>query len=154
MTLLIALGALMTAGCGSAWKRVDARAVDETTLDLGSETARFTLADKRVIEMHVGQEQVIDLLARDTNLVQCSQQARSRGAGSRVHERRATAVDDEVARGVSWADIKRVDQVDAIAEGPRERLRGNAARRIRQRPLHLPCRRTSSVEQRLGRWLE
>ena len=69
-----------------------------------------------VVEVHVGQEHVIHLLAGDPELVERAEQARRRGRRPGVHECRATAVHDEVARGEARTQVQRVDQVDALAD--------------------------------------
>ena len=97
-----------------------------------------------VIEVDVGEEQVVHLVPGDAELVERGQQPRRGWGGAGVHEGGATLVHHEVARREPGPHVKRVDQVDAVAQGLGQR----------HSPLHLPYRRISSVEHRLGRWLE
>ena len=69
----------------------------------------------RVVEVHVGQEQVIDLLARDTEFVQRREQPWGSRRGAGIHERGPAVVHDEVTRGQARADVVGIDQVHAIA---------------------------------------
>ena len=69
----------------------------------------------RVVEVHVGQEQVIDLLARDAELVQRREQPWGSRGGACIDERCPAVVHDEVTRRQARADVMGVDQVHAIA---------------------------------------
>jgi hypothetical protein len=76
----------------------------------------------RVVEMDVRQEQVIDLVAREAELVQRRQQRGCGWSRTRVDESSASLVHHQVAGRKSRSHVSRVDQVKAIAQ----RL-GNAA---------------------------
>jgi hypothetical protein len=52
--LLASAAPLILTGCGSAWRDVPVASVDESTQALGGQ-ARFTLNDRRVIELRVSQ---------------------------------------------------------------------------------------------------
>ena len=69
----------------------------------------------RVVEVHVGQEQVIHPLARDTEFVQRRKQPWGSRGGARIHEGCPAIVHDEVTRGQARADVMGVDEVHAIA---------------------------------------
>jgi len=73
-----------------------------------------------VIEVHVGQEQVVHLLARDPEFVQRGQEPRGRRRRPRVDEGGMTLIDHQVARREAGAQVQRVDQVHAVAERLRE----------------------------------
>ena len=104
----------------------------------------------RMVEVDVGQEQVVDLLASDADFVERCEQPGGGRRGAGINERRAAVVDHEVARGQAGAQIEGVDQEHPVAQ----RL-GQLDRGVRgQRPLHFPWSRVSLVEHRLGRWLE
>ena len=72
--------------------------------------------------MDVRQEQVVDLVARDADLVERRQQPGRGRTGAGVDEGGATLVHHQVARREPRTHVARVDQVEAIAH----RL-GNAA---------------------------
>jgi hypothetical protein len=52
-----------------------------------------------MVEVHVCQEYVVHLVARNPELVERSQQPRCRRGGTGIHECRATVVHDQVTRG-------------------------------------------------------
>ena len=104
----------------------------------------------RMVEVDVGQEQVVDLSAIDADFVERCEQPGGSRSGAGIDERRAAVVDHEVTRGETRAQVEGVDQEHPVAQ----RL-GQRGRRIGgQRPLHFPWSRVSLVEHRLGRWLE
>jgi len=74
-----------------------------------------------MIEVHVGEEQVVHLLARDPEFVQRGQQPRGSRRRPRVDEGGMALVDHQVARREAGAQVQRVDQVHALAERLRER---------------------------------
>ena len=104
----------------------------------------------RMIEVHVRQEQVVDLLARDADLVQRREQPGCGRRGAGIDERRAAVIDHEVARREPRTQVEGIDQEDPAAQ----RLGQRGWRSRGQRPLHFPWSRVSLVEHRLGRWLE
>jgi hypothetical protein len=70
-----------------------------------------------VVEVHVRQEDVIDLLAGDADFVKRGEQARRGRCDARVDERRPPGVHHEVTRGQARPVIQGVDHVDTRAHG-------------------------------------
>ena len=128
-----------------------------TALALGSASIIWPGA-ARVIEMHVCQEQVVDLLARDAEFVERRQQPGRGRAGTRIDEGGASLVHHQVAGGEPRSHVLRVDQVEAIdqrlgnAAFVHEVMPGTGGRA--HWPSHLPVSRISSVAHRPGRCAE
>ncbi len=67
-----------------------------------------------MIEVHVGDDQVLDLLGAEAMVFQRREQARDGGVGVVVDKRGAITIDEQIGRGKALAaEVARVDDVDA-----------------------------------------
>ncbi len=78
-----------------------------------------------VIEVHVGEQQVVDRLTGDAELGECAEQQGDRRVGPDVDECRAAFIHDEVRGGVSRVQVLGVDGTDAVGVSVDARLQGN-----------------------------
>ena len=79
----------------------------------------------RVIEVHVGQQDVVDGVAGDAELGERRQQIRHRVVGADVDEGGASRVFDEVRRRVARIQILGIDRADAVRVAVDRRLDGS-----------------------------
>jgi hypothetical protein len=69
-----------------------------------------------MVEMHVGEDDVIHRLARDPHRGQCRQHARHRGIDGGIDQRRTSFVFDHMHRVEQGANEAGIDGMDAVAE--------------------------------------
>ena len=67
-----------------------------------------------VIQVHVGQQQVVDRLGRDAELGERGEQVRHREVSADIDERGATGILDDVCGGVTAVQVLGVDRGDAV----------------------------------------